>query len=76
MTTSTLQSTSLKPLPPPGDIDYFPFTKGLKLTASWTNTKHLRTPAVETFTVDAVVNTRLFHGAERLRPDHGHVTYG
>ena len=56
VTTSTLQSTSLKPLPPPGDIDYFPFTKGLKLTYSWTNTKHLRTPAVETFTVDAVVN--------------------
>jgi len=56
VTTSTLQSTSLKPLPPPTDVDYLPFKKGLTLTYRWTNTKHLKKPEVEKFTIDQVVN--------------------
>ncbi len=53
---SELQSTSLKPLPTPTNIDYFPFQKGRKLTYRWTNPKHLAQPEVETLANDAVVN--------------------
>ncbi len=56
ITTSELQSTNLKPLPTPTDIDYFPFTKGQKLTYRWTNSKHLAKPEIETLVADAVVN--------------------
>ena len=56
VTTSTLQSTSLTPLPPPSDVDFFPFKKGLSLTYSWTNTKYLKKPEVEKFAIDEVAN--------------------
>jgi hypothetical protein len=56
VTTSELQSTSLKPLATPTSLDYFPFTKGQTLTYSWTNTKHLAKPEVEKLKVDAVQN--------------------
>jgi hypothetical protein len=56
VTESELQSTTLKPLPPPTDLDYFPFVKGEKLTYEWTNTKHLPKPEIDTYSVDAVVN--------------------
>ena len=56
VTTSELQSTSLKPLTTPTNIDYFPFVKGQTLTYRWTNTKHLAKPEVEKLKADAVVN--------------------
>jgi hypothetical protein len=54
--TSMLQSTSLKPLPTPTNVDYFPLVKGRSLTYRWTNSKHLRKAEVEKLVVDAVVN--------------------
>jgi hypothetical protein len=57
VTTAVLQTTNQTPLPPPGDVDYFPFTKNLALKYSWTNTKHMKKPEVEQFTIDAVVNS-------------------
>jgi hypothetical protein len=56
LTESTLQSTNQQPQPTPTDIDYFPFNKGQTLTYRWTNTKHLKKPELEQFTVDAVAN--------------------
>jgi hypothetical protein len=56
VTVSELQSTTLKPLPTPTNLDYFPFVKGRTLTYRWTNTKHLKTPEVEKLKIDAVVN--------------------
>jgi hypothetical protein len=56
VTTSELQSTTLKPLPTPTDVDYFPFQKGRTLTYRWTNSKHLAQPEVEKLVIDAVVN--------------------
>jgi hypothetical protein len=56
VTTAVLQSTNQTPLAPPTDVDYFPLTKGLSLTYKWTNTKHLKQPEVQNFTVDAVAN--------------------
>jgi hypothetical protein len=56
VTQSTLQSTTLTPLPTPTDLDYFPFVKGQTMTYQWTNTKHLSKPEIQTISVDAVVN--------------------
>jgi hypothetical protein len=56
-TKMALQSTNLTALAPPSDLDYFPFTKNLTLKYSWTNTKHLKKPEVQKFTIDAVVNS-------------------
>ncbi len=56
VTTAMLQTTSLTPAGVPGDTDFFPLTKGKNLAYRWTNTKHLRTPEVDRFTIDAVVN--------------------
>jgi hypothetical protein len=56
-TTMALQSTNLTALAPPSDVDYFPFTKNMKLKYSWTNTKYLKKPEVQKFTIDAVVNS-------------------
>jgi hypothetical protein len=56
VTTIMLQSTNQQPLPPPTDLDYFPFTKGQTLKYRWTNTKYLTKPEVQQVKVDAVVN--------------------
>jgi hypothetical protein len=56
VTTSTLVSTNQKAAPPPPDPNYFPLTRGKKLTYSLTNTKHLKTASVTTFVVDQVSN--------------------
>jgi hypothetical protein len=56
VTTAVLQSTNQAVLPSPGDLDYFPLTKGLNLTYRWTNPKHLPTPEVQKFTIDAAAN--------------------
>jgi hypothetical protein len=65
-TTSTLQSTNLKPLPAPSDVDYVPFKKGLTLTYSWTNNKHLTKPEVEKFTIDQVVNNTARYSVQNV----------
>lgn len=56
VTVSELQSTSLKPLPTPTNVDYFPFSKGRTLRFRWTNAKHLKTAVVQKLKIDAVVN--------------------
>jgi hypothetical protein len=56
ITTSELQSTTLTPKTPPTDINYFPLTKGLKLKYRWTNTKWIKSPSIQTATIDEVVN--------------------
>ena len=56
VTTAALQSTNQTVQPSPGDIDYFPLKKGLRLTYRWTNPKHLPAPEVESFVIDAVAN--------------------
>jgi hypothetical protein len=56
VTTSELESTTLKPLPTPTSVDYFPFAKRSTHAYRWTNTKHLAKPEVETIRADAVVN--------------------
>ena len=62
VTTAMLQTTSLTPAGVPGDSDFFPLTKGKNLAYRWTNTKHLPTPEIDRFTIDAVVN-----GTARLK---------
>lgn len=57
VTTSVLKETNQKPLPPPGDANYFPLTKGAKLKYRWSNTKHLKRPSVTEIAVDEVVNS-------------------
>jgi hypothetical protein len=56
VTNAVLQSTNLTPEAPPTDVDYFPLTKGTTLKYRWTNSKHLKKPVIEKFTVDTVVN--------------------
>ncbi len=56
ITTAELQSTSLTPQMAPSDLNYFPLVKGEKHTYSYTNTKHLTKPSVQTFTTDEVAN--------------------
>ena len=56
VTTVMLQTTNQQPQAPPTDLDYFPFTKGQKLTYRWSNTKWLKKPEVEQVSVDAVAN--------------------
>jgi hypothetical protein len=77
VTTAVLDSTNQTPAPPPSDLDYLPFEKGASLTYQWTNTKYLRTPEVEKFTVDAVVNrTGRFKVASVSGPIKVAGTYG
>jgi hypothetical protein len=56
VTTAVLTSTSLTPKPTPADANYFPLRKGLKGTYRWTNKKHFKTPVIQKFTIDEVVN--------------------
>jgi hypothetical protein len=56
ITTSELQSATLTPKMPPTDVNYFPLTKGLKLRYRWTNTKWIKSPSIQTATIDEVVN--------------------
>jgi hypothetical protein len=50
-TMAELLSTSLTPLPPPPDIDYFPLTAGMTGKFQWTNTKRLGKPEVQSFKI-------------------------
>src|SRR5262249_4039997 len=77
VTISELQSTTLKPLPTPTSVDYFPTVKGRTLTYRWTNTKHLRTPEVEKLKIDAVVNnTSRFRVVSAKGPIKAKGSYG
>jgi hypothetical protein len=55
-TTSVLLSTNQTPQEAPPDVNYFPLTKGLSTTYRWKNPAYFKTPVVERFHVDAVVN--------------------
>jgi hypothetical protein len=55
-TTSELLSTNQTPKDPPGDVNYFPLTKGLANTYRWSNPAYLTKPSVQKFKVDAVLN--------------------
>ncbi len=55
-TTAVLTATTLEPKDPPSDVNYFPLKKGTKLTYRWTNSKHLKKPVVEAYTIDDEVN--------------------
>jgi hypothetical protein len=77
VTTAVLESTNQKPSPPPSGLDYLPFLKGAALTYQWTNSKYLRTPEIERFTVDDVVNrTARFKVASVSGPIKVAGTYG
>jgi hypothetical protein len=56
VTAVSLLSTSLKPVKPPPDQDYFPLVVGTKGTYKWTNKKHLPQPEVEAVSVAAASN--------------------
>lgn len=56
VTTSVLKSTSLTPKPPPPDLRWFPLVKGATARYSWTNSKHMKKPSIQEFTVDEVLN--------------------
>lgn len=55
-TTSVLLSTNQTPQESPPDANYFPLTKGLSTTYKWKNPAYFKTPVVQRFHVDAVVN--------------------
>lgn len=56
VTTAVLDSTNQTPLPPPSDVNYFPLKQGLGGTYSWTNTKYLKSPVIERFSIAQVAN--------------------
>jgi hypothetical protein len=56
VTTVSLLSTSLTPVKPLPDQDYFPLVVGKKGTYQWINKKHLRQPEVESVSVAAAAN--------------------
>ena len=56
VTTSVLASTNQTPVMPPTDANYFPLRKGAKLRYRWTNSKHMKKPAVQEFAVDDSLN--------------------
>jgi hypothetical protein len=56
ITSVSLLSTSLTPVAPPPDTNWFPLTVGLKNRYRWTNSKHLPKPEVETMTVTQSAN--------------------
>lgn len=54
VTSGSLESTNLTPIPDPGDEDYFPVRAGLTETYRWTNRRHLPRPELDRVTVAAV----------------------
>jgi hypothetical protein len=53
---SVLVSTNQTPQMAPPNENYFPLTQGSKLRYRWSNTKHLKKPSVEEFTVAETAN--------------------
>ncbi len=77
ITTVILQATNQTPAKAPDDLDYFPFPQNRTLTFSWTNSKYLKTPEVETFTVAAEVdNSARFTMASVSGPIKAAGSYG
>lgn len=56
VTNVDLLKTSLTPVTPAPDADYFPLVAGMHGTYRWTNRKHLQIPEVQRLSVDAAVN--------------------
>jgi hypothetical protein len=56
VTTVVLQSTNQTAAPPPPDVAYLPLTVGLKGKYTWTNTKYLAKPEVESWNVAQAQN--------------------
>jgi hypothetical protein len=56
VTTAVLQSTNQTPAAPPPDANYFPLTLGLKGKFSWTNSKYMKRPEVQSYSIDQVAN--------------------
>jgi hypothetical protein len=54
--TAMLLETNQTPLFPPADANYFPMDKGKKFRYRWTNTKHMKRPSVQLFTVEETAN--------------------
>jgi hypothetical protein len=53
---SVLVSTNQELVMPPPDADYFPLSQGTKTRYRWSNSKHLKKPAVQEFTVAETAN--------------------
>ena len=56
VTTAVLQSTNQTPQAPPPDANYFPLTVGLKGKFSWTNSKYMKRPEIQSYSIDQVAN--------------------
>jgi len=57
ITTAVLKATNLTPpATPPVDANYFPLTKGKKSKYSWSNTKWMKKPSIQQFTVSQTAN--------------------
>jgi hypothetical protein len=56
VTTVTLLSTNQAAKPSPADAQYFPLRVGLKGTYRWTNTRYLKKPEIEKFSIDQAAN--------------------
>jgi hypothetical protein len=61
ITTAQLMATNLKPQPAPPDADYFPLTQGAKAEFTWRNSKWMKSPSRQRFSVDQIV-----HGTARV----------
>ena len=56
VTTAVLDTTNQIPQTPPPDANYFPLRVGLKGKYSWTNSKYMTKPEVQSFSVTQVAN--------------------
>lgn len=65
LTEAVLQSTNQMPIRAPGDANYFPMSKGASSKFRWTNSRWMKTPEVQQFTVEAAVN-----GTARITVKH------
>ena len=56
VTHADLVATNLAARPLPSDVSYLPLNRGNKLRFRWRNSKHMRRPSTQEFTVAEVVN--------------------
>jgi len=66
VTTAVLLRTNQSVQAPPSDANYFPLGSGTTATYRWTNSRYLKKPVVEQFTVDAVANGAARFAAKSL----------
>ena len=80
VTTVVLQSTNEKPVAPPSDVNYFPYSSTAGGVYTWTNPKYLKKPEVEKIVLSQVANgTAVFKithvsGPIRLEGDYEFTT--